>query len=74
MAVRPEFRILLESESARPNGYYLKLDERGGDDGRSIYMTIAGAGMTPYEDDPVLELSLEEATELREVLNELIGG
>jgi len=72
MAVRSEFRLLLESESDRESGYYLKLDERGADDDRSIFLTIAGAGMNPFEDDPVLELSMDEAVELRDCLDQLI--
>ena len=73
MSVRPEFRLLLDSESKRENGYYLKIDERGADEDRSVYITIAGAGIEPFETDPVLELSLDEATELRDCLDKLIA-
>lgn len=72
MAVRSEFRLLLASESKREDGHFLKLDERGSDGDRSVFLTIAGAGMNPFEDDPVLELSMEEAVELRDCLDQLI--
>ena len=73
MAVRNEFRLLLESESGEAHPRYLNLRERGSDEDRAIYIEIAGAGMEPYIDDPELVLSMSEANELRDCLDRLIN-
>ncbi|HEY5815097.1 MAG TPA: hypothetical protein VIS95_02020 [Solirubrobacterales bacterium] len=74
MAVRPAFRLLLKSEQNSQHPLYLTLDERGGESDRSIHLTVAGAGLEPYENDPTLELSLDEAGELRDCLDSLIAA
>lgn len=74
MSVRPAFRLLLDSEQGSPHPLYLTLDERGNESDRSVHMTVAGAGLEPYENDPVLVLSLAEAAELRDCLDKLIAA
>jgi hypothetical protein len=74
MAVRNEYRILVESEKDDENPWYLKVDERGPESDRTVHLTIAGSGINPYEDDPGVMMTLAEATELRDCLDKLIAG
>ena len=72
MAVRTGYRLLIESEQNQSKPRYLVMDARGEGANPSIYVTVAGAGFTPYEDDPVLELTADETRELIACLGQLL--
>ena len=72
MAVRTGYRLLLESEREQSQPLYLAMDARGEGADPSIYITVAGAGMSPYDDDPMLQLTAGEARELIACLDQLL--
>ena len=72
MAVRTGYRLLMESEKEQSNPLYLQMDARGEGVDPSIFITVAGAGIQPYEDDPTLTLTADEARELIACLEQLV--
>jgi hypothetical protein len=72
MTVRTGYRLLLDSEQDQDKPHFLIMDARGEGTDPSIYITLAGAGLAPYEDDPMIELSAKEGRELIACLEQLL--